>query len=159
MWFLQQENKNDLLQIVCSYHALSLPSRGSELIFQPLDHLQPIKYGRPGISALGLGEKYFNIEPGGSSIEVAKVKSIVNDLDIQLFFSHFIIFMKNVFLKTAFFDKVNAELAAAEEALALSIWTTATVCRALSLESVMPSNMIVLTYIVEPESFSHSSVD
>lgn len=52
--------------------------------------------------------------------------------------------MKNVFLKTAFFDKVNEKLAAAEEALALSIWSTATVCRALSLESVMPTNLIVL---------------
>lgn len=33
--------------------------------------------------------------------------------------------------------KVNAKLAAAEEALALSIWTTATVCRVLSLENVL----------------------
>ncbi|KAF5459436.1 hypothetical protein F2P56_023381 [Juglans regia] len=33
--------------------------------------------------------------------------------------------------------KVNAKLAAAEEALALSIWTTATVCQVLSLESVL----------------------
>lgn len=32
--------------------------------------------------------------------------------------------------------KVNAKLAAAEEALALSVWTTATICRVLSLESV-----------------------
>ncbi|RWR97303.1 DENN domain-containing protein [Cinnamomum micranthum f. kanehirae] len=99
-----KENKNDLLQIVCGYHALPLPSRGSEIIFQPLDHLQPIKYGRPGISALGLGEKCSNIKPSGSSAEVAEV---------------------------------NEKLAAAEEALALSIWSTATVCRALSLESVL----------------------
>ena len=33
--------------------------------------------------------------------------------------------------------KVNLKLAAAEEALALSIWTTATICRVLSLESVI----------------------
>lgn len=83
MSFLQQENKNDLLQIVCGYHALPLPSRGSEIIFQPLDHLQPIKYGRPGISALGLGEKCSNIKPSGSSAEVAEVRSIVNELDIR----------------------------------------------------------------------------
>ncbi|KAJ8616794.1 hypothetical protein MRB53_036166 [Persea americana] len=100
-----KENKNDLLQIVCGYHALSLPPRGSEIVFQPLDHLQPITYSRPGISAFGLGEKYSNIEPCGSSKEIAEI---------------------------------NAKLAAAaEEALALSIWTTATVCRALSLESVL----------------------
>lgn len=47
--------------------------------------------------------------------------------------------MNIVLLNMAFYDKINAKLAAAaEEALALSIWTTATVCRALSLESVMP---------------------
>lgn len=99
-----KENKNDLLQIVCGYHAQPLPPRGSEMIFQPLEHLQPIKYCRLGVAALGLSEKYSNIELSGSSAEVAEV---------------------------------NAKLAAAEEALALSIWTTASVCRALSLESVL----------------------
>jgi len=39
-------------------------------------------------------------------------------------------------ITSAEINKVNARLAAAEEALALSIWTTATVCHALSLESV-----------------------
>lgn len=38
--------------------------------------------------------------------------------------------------------KVNARLAAVEEALSLSIWTVATVCRALSLESVIYSNQM-----------------
>lgn len=33
--------------------------------------------------------------------------------------------------------KVNMKLAAAEEAVELSIWTTATICRVLSLENVM----------------------
>ncbi|XP_048232820.1 uncharacterized protein LOC8266500 isoform X2 [Ricinus communis] len=33
--------------------------------------------------------------------------------------------------------EVNADLAAAEEALTLSIWTTATICRVLSLESIL----------------------
>jgi hypothetical protein len=54
--FLLQENKNDLLQIVCGYHALSLPTRGSELVFQPLEHLQPIEYRRPPVAFLGLHE-------------------------------------------------------------------------------------------------------
>ncbi|KAK9162757.1 hypothetical protein Syun_003659 [Stephania yunnanensis] len=57
-----KENNNDLLQIICGYEALPLPSRGSE---------------------------------------------------------------------------VNTRLAAAEQALSLSLWTVATVCRVLSLESVM----------------------
>ncbi|KAI3921285.1 hypothetical protein MKX01_001422, partial [Papaver californicum] len=74
-----REHSNDLLQIICGYHSLPLPPRGSETTFQPLEHLQAIKYRRP----------------------------------------------------------VNVKLAAAEEAYGLSIWTTATVCRVLSLESVL----------------------
>ncbi|KAG6719202.1 hypothetical protein I3842_04G190100 [Carya illinoinensis] len=93
-----KENKNDLLQIVCGYHALPLPAQGSELVFQPLEHLQAIKYRRPPISTLGLQENNL------VSFEAAEV---------------------------------NAKLAAAEEALTLSIWTTATICRVLSLESVL----------------------
>ncbi|KAL4596655.1 hypothetical protein ACB092_12G178600 [Castanea dentata] len=92
-----KENKNDLLQIVCGYHVLSLPPRGSELLFQPLEHLQAVVYMRPPVAALGFQN---NLD----SLEVAEV---------------------------------DAKLAAAEEALALSIWTTATICRALSLESVL----------------------
>lgn len=93
-----KENKNDLLQIVCGYHALSLPTRGSELVFQPLEHLQPIEYWRPPVAALGLHENTFD------SLEASEV---------------------------------NAKLAAAEDALAVSIWTTATICRVLSLESIL----------------------
>ncbi|XP_058101310.1 uncharacterized protein LOC131245702 isoform X2 [Magnolia sinica] len=99
-----KEHKNDLLQIVCGYHALPLPPRGAEIVFQPLDHLQPITYNRPGVATLGLSGSYGNIEQDGSSSEVAEV---------------------------------NARFAAAEEAVALSLWTTATMCRALSLESVL----------------------
>ncbi|XP_039030840.1 uncharacterized protein LOC120165366 [Hibiscus syriacus] len=93
-----KENKNDLLQIVCGYHALALPPRGSEIVFQPLEHLQAIEYERPPISALALDESYFY------SFEAAEI---------------------------------NAKLAAAEEALALSVWTTATICRVLSLDGIL----------------------
>ncbi|XP_062148406.1 uncharacterized protein LOC133857238 isoform X1 [Alnus glutinosa] len=93
-----KENKNDLLQIVCGYHALPLPAQGSELVFRPLEHLQPIEYRRPPVAALGLHEN--NLD----SLEASEV---------------------------------NAKLAAAEDALALSIWTTATICRVLSLESIL----------------------
>uniref|UniRef100_A0A0D9VPH5 UDENN domain-containing protein n=1 Tax=Leersia perrieri TaxID=77586 RepID=A0A0D9VPH5_9ORYZ len=95
-------HNNEPLQIVCGYHSLALPPRGGELVFHPLEHLQPVKYTRPGLSLLGLGDT--NLDNGFTSIE------------------------KN---------EVNARLAAAEEAIALSIWTTATICRALSLESVL----------------------
>ncbi|XP_062216805.1 uncharacterized protein LOC133916923 isoform X2 [Phragmites australis] len=95
-------NNNEPLQIVCGYHALPLPPRGGEIVFCPLEHLQPVKYSRPGLSLLGFGETIL-----GNGLTSAET------------------------------NEVNARLAAAEEALALSIWTTATVCRALSLESVL----------------------
>ncbi|WOL10660.1 hypothetical protein Cni_G19419 [Canna indica] len=96
-------NNNEPLQIVCGYHALPLPPRGGEIIFHPLEHLQPIKYCRPAVSSLGLDGSFAEALP--SSPKEA--------------------------------NEVNARLAAAEEALALSIWTTATICRALSLESIL----------------------
>ncbi|KAK6937709.1 uDENN domain [Dillenia turbinata] len=98
-----KENKNDLLQIICAYHSLPVPSHGSEIVFQPLEHLQAIEYRRPSISALGLVGKYLDFKLG-LAVGAAEI---------------------------------NAELAAAEEALALAIWTTATICRALSLESIL----------------------
>lgn len=49
-------HSNEPLQIVCGYHALPLPPRGDEIIFRPLEHLQPVKYSRPGLSLLGFGE-------------------------------------------------------------------------------------------------------
>ncbi|KAL0419700.1 UNVERIFIED_CONTAM: hypothetical protein Sradi_1383500, partial [Sesamum radiatum] len=97
------ENKADLLQIVCGYHSSSLPARGSKIIFQPLEHLQPIEYQRPPVCALGLCDEFL-------------------DLDLK--------HPKEV-------SQVKLKLAAAEEALSLSIWSTATICRVLSLESVM----------------------
>lgn len=93
-----RENKNDLLQIVCGYHALPLPAPGSGIVFLPLKHLQAIEYNRPPICALGICEKSLD------SFKAAEV---------------------------------NAKLATAEEALALSIWATATICRVLSIESVL----------------------
>ncbi|XP_050365548.1 uncharacterized protein LOC126784096 [Argentina anserina] len=93
-----RENKNDLLQIVCGFHSLPLPERGSDLAFQPLEHLQAIQYKRPSIAALGFDEK---------SLESSEDPG------------------------------VDAKLAAAEEALSLSLWTTATICRVLSVESIL----------------------
>ncbi|XP_059626112.1 uncharacterized protein LOC132269098 isoform X2 [Cornus florida] len=98
-----RENKNDLLQIVCGYHAMPLPARGSIVVFQPLEHLQAIAYRRPPVSALGLSEKYLD-------------RKLLDSLEAA---------------------EVNLKLAGAEEAVALSIWTTATICRVLCLESVL----------------------
>ncbi|XP_072987918.1 uncharacterized protein [Typha latifolia] len=96
-------HNNEPLQIVCGYHSLPLPPRGGEVVFHPLEHLQPIKYCRPGLSSLDLGSTF----PHYNRYCPAEA------------------------------NEVNARLAAAEEAFALSIWTIATVCRALSLESVL----------------------
>ncbi|XP_049411105.1 uncharacterized protein LOC125874290 isoform X1 [Solanum stenotomum] len=98
-----RENKNDLLQIVCSYHSLSLPPRGSKITFQPLEHLQAIQYERISVCELGICEKHL-----GTSMN--------NPDDIA---------------------KVNFHLAAAEEAVGLSIWTAATICRSLSIETIL----------------------
>lgn len=98
-----KENKNDFLQIVCAYGSLSIPARGSEVVFQPLEHLQAIQYKRCLVSDLGIDEI---------------------SLDIELCDP----------IKSA---EVNARLAVAEEAVALSVWTTATICRVLSLDSIL----------------------
>ncbi|TVU48389.1 hypothetical protein EJB05_08025 [Eragrostis curvula] len=95
-------HNNEPLQIVCGYHSLPLPPRGDEIVFRPLEYLQPVKYSRPGLSLLGFGE---------------------SGLDNCL--------------TSAEKNEINARLAAAEEAHALALWTTATICRALSLESVL----------------------
>lgn len=57
---LCQENKNDLLQIVCGYHRLNLPERGSKINFQPLEHMQPIEFRRFSASDLGYSDKYID---------------------------------------------------------------------------------------------------
>ncbi|KAJ4888873.1 DENN (AEX-3) domain-containing protein [Raphanus sativus] len=93
-----KEHNNDALQLICGYHSLAIPSRGSEVVFQPLEHLQSIAYTRPPVSALGLSEE---------------------------------------FICSSDSSEINARLAAAEEAMGLSMWTTATVCRILSLETIM----------------------
>lgn len=98
-----KDNKNDLLQIVCAYGATPIPARGSEIVFQPLEHLQAIQYRRPAVSDLGVDESLLNTE--------------LHDP-----------------IKSA---EINARLAAAEEAVALSVWTTATICRVLSLDRVL----------------------
>ncbi|KAK9690189.1 hypothetical protein RND81_09G110200 [Saponaria officinalis] len=105
-----KENKNDLLQIVCAYGATPIPARGSEMVFKPLEHFQPIQYKRPSVSDLGVVK---------SSIDTEELDPI----------------------KIA---EVNARLAAAEEAIALFVWTTATLCRVLSLDSILALLMGVM---------------
>ncbi|KAJ3682440.1 hypothetical protein LUZ60_015013 [Juncus effusus] len=99
-------NNNEPLQIVCGYHSLNIPPRGSDIVFHPLEHLQPINYHRSQVSYLGYGDFSDFASP-----------------DNQLSFIE-----KN---------EVKLRLAAAEEALALSVWTISTLCRTLSIENVL----------------------
>lgn len=125
---LLQENKNEFLQIVCAYGSLSVPARGSEVVFQPLEHLQAIQYKRCLVSDLGIDEISLDIELCDpiKSAEVCFFMDSVS-LDNSLF--------QRLFVLVCDFQ-VNARLAVAEEAVALSVWTTATICRVLSLDSV-----------------------
>uniref|UniRef100_A0A0D6R184 UDENN domain-containing protein n=1 Tax=Araucaria cunninghamii TaxID=56994 RepID=A0A0D6R184_ARACU len=98
-------HNNELLQIICGYHSLPLPARGTDIAFRPLDHLPELKYHRPGeLDLKQMGGRLSQIRPCKTGLEVAEV---------------------------------NSAFAAGEEALALSLWTVATVCRVLSLESVL----------------------
>ncbi|KAL2893508.1 DENN domain-containing protein 4C [Bienertia sinuspersici] len=98
-----KENKNDLLQIVCAYSSLPIPQRGSEVEFQPLEHLQAIQYKRCSVSDLRIDESALDMKSSNP-------------------------------IKSA---EINARLAAAEEAVALSVWTVATICRVLSLDNIL----------------------
>lgn len=100
-----KNHKNELLQIICAYHSLPLDPRGTDIAFQPLEHLPSLNYHRPAELSLKL--------MGG---RICQIRSCKTSLEIT---------------------ETNAALAAAEEALALSVWTVATVCRALSLESLL----------------------
>lgn len=131
---MSQENNNEALQIICRYHSLPVPSRGSEIIFHPLDHLQPFRYNRPGVSSLGLSGTYSDVELSYPS-EVDEVRNMIWPYGYNGHYSSVTFFINRV-SDIAVISQVNARLGAAEEALALSIWTTATICRALSLESV-----------------------
>ncbi|KAL8170204.1 hypothetical protein V2J09_022008 [Rumex salicifolius] len=45
-----------------SYGALTIPARGSELAFHPLEHHQAIQYRRPAVSELGIAEEFLTQE-------------------------------------------------------------------------------------------------
>lgn len=65
-----------MLQIVCSYHSLSLPPRGSKITFQPLEHLPAIQYERISVCELGICEKHLGTSTNDSD-DIAKVRSFL----------------------------------------------------------------------------------
>lgn len=64
-----------------------MPPRGGELVFRPLDHLQPVKYSRPGLSLLGFGETI--LDNGFTSAEINKVDAWLSQLYSVVLFPYF----------------------------------------------------------------------
>ncbi|KAI7734858.1 hypothetical protein M8C21_008796 [Ambrosia artemisiifolia] len=121
-----KENKNDLLQIVCGYHALPVPSYGGKIHFKPLDHLQAIEYYR---TAFAFGE-----DPDvDMSMIPDKVYLVV---DAMLWFTRDDKIGRSGGVGNKS-KQVKFKLAAIEEAVSLSNWTTITICRALSLQNIL----------------------
>jgi len=60
-----------MLQIICAYAAMIIPELGSDIVFQPLKHLQAIQYKRPSVSDLGIGEN--SLDTDNNPIKSAEV--------------------------------------------------------------------------------------
>ena len=45
---------------MCRYHAQTIPPRGSEFVFHPLEHLQAIQYIRHSVDSLGFKENFLD---------------------------------------------------------------------------------------------------
>ncbi|MCO5550040.1 hypothetical protein L7F22_003517 [Adiantum nelumboides] len=93
-----------LLQILYEYYKHPVPARGSSLVFQPLEHLPPLKFTRAASETSTL--------LGGKIIDPKLCRTSLDMVEVQ------------------------SALTAAEEAVAISFWSIATVCRVLSLENV-----------------------
>jgi len=134
-----------MLQIVCAYAAMTIPKRGSDLVFQPLKHLQAILYKRPSVFDLGIGENSFYMDN-------YPIKS--TEVGFYATCSCFIIFGEQQVSHCLSFSQMSARLAAAEEAVALSVWTTATICRVLSLDSVNFSVVCLILMLISQVSYA-----
>uniref|UniRef100_A0ACD5ZCL1 Uncharacterized protein n=1 Tax=Avena sativa TaxID=4498 RepID=A0ACD5ZCL1_AVESA len=63
------------LQVVCQYYQLQCPARGSSLNFHPLEHLHPLKFHRPGETALHLAGSTIDLRSRDTSLEVAEMRN------------------------------------------------------------------------------------
>lgn len=69
-----QANNNDSLRIVCAYHRTLVPGRGSSIVFQPLEHLQPMHFSRRKDLPLSMmGSRILDLHACRTSLEVAEV--------------------------------------------------------------------------------------
>ncbi|WCJ42778.1 DENN (AEX-3) domain-containing protein [Euphorbia peplus] len=65
-------NNHGSLQIICQYYQLHFPSRGSTLIFHPLEHLHPLEYHRPDETVLHIADSTVDLRSCSTSLEFAE---------------------------------------------------------------------------------------
>ncbi|XP_018684619.2 uncharacterized protein LOC103990852 isoform X1 [Musa acuminata AAA Group] len=63
------------LQIICEYYELQCPARGSTLTFQPLEHLHPLEFHRPGETVLHIAGSTIDLRSNGTNLEMAEVRT------------------------------------------------------------------------------------
>lgn len=63
------------LQVVCQYYQLQCPARGSSLNFHPLEHLHPLRFHRPGETALHIAGSTIDLRSRDTSLEVAEMRN------------------------------------------------------------------------------------
>ncbi|KAG0489174.1 hypothetical protein HPP92_007985 [Vanilla planifolia] len=68
-------NGHGSLQIICEYYQLRCPVRGSNLTFQPLEHLHPLTFHRPGETLLHIAGSSVDLRSFSTSLEVAEAHS------------------------------------------------------------------------------------
>lgn len=68
-----QANNYGSLQVICEYYRLRCPARGTTLTFQPLDHLHPIEFHRPGETTLHIAGSTIDLRLCSTSLELAEV--------------------------------------------------------------------------------------
>ncbi|XP_031497112.1 uncharacterized protein LOC116262143 isoform X2 [Nymphaea colorata] len=63
-------NGHGCLQIVCEYHQLCSPQRGSSITFHPLEHLHSLSFDRPGEPVIHVPGSSINLKSCRTSLEV-----------------------------------------------------------------------------------------
>jgi len=71
-----QANNHGSLQIICEYYRLQCPSRGSTVIFQPLEHLNPVEFHRPGETVLHIAGSTIDLRSCSTNLEMAEVQLV-----------------------------------------------------------------------------------
>ncbi|XP_072952981.1 uncharacterized protein [Typha angustifolia] len=61
------------LRVICEYYQLKCPSRGSSVTFQPLEHLHPLEFHRPGETVLRIAGSTIDVRSCTTSLEMAEV--------------------------------------------------------------------------------------